>query len=357
MSDTFLKEAGLSDQALQALQREYEEIRRSPETPAPEVQQEGDSEETLHQVDARTGYKAIWSIDETGKVTQIGRVRTTDYEGSREVRGVWLDSTISGKTHSLGAASKMFQIFDHYAVAQPLMEAGFVPQKIMHARGGASFMGVFNFPEKTWEDPISWDLKRFAVPTQGPLGKISLALRVRSDLRRGHGVALTMGYFRLVCLNGLTVKILDLGSFNVDHRNWSEAKLDGFLKTHAVMEPSKLPTAPTELLEGVAALVALEDPKAVRELPRLVREPTHKLYSELNHSTRPDLADQLNLIRKNQETFTVLDLTNAWTNLTTTSRTSWGIYDEADPAVKALRDLVELEGVRQGVKTFEFGSN
>jgi hypothetical protein len=284
-------------------------------------------------------------------------VRLRDYENDRHVRGIWLESLISNKEHSLGAATNQFQVFSHYDACRPFLDAGFEPRIVQHARGGATFLGFLAHPGRTFDDTVRWDQYYEGLDTQanalmdrGPV--IEQAVRIRSDLRRGHGVSISLGYFRIICLNGLVASVLNLGRMKVNHVNFSVAEVKAFLQANELPDPNSLPTAPTSLLEGVADLIVIDDPEKIQAQPRLMREPLRSITSAYSPKIRQALVEQMDRLREKQPQFSYVDLLNALTNTVAIARSPMVVYDEVDPAVRSLVDLVEIQAVREGVKAF-----
>lgn len=311
-----------------------------------------EAEEELSQVDARTGRQRIFSYTSGGDLMEIGQVRYRDYEGNRAVRHLVLESKLSGREHSLGAASSGFRSFSHSDVLDPFLKAGFEVRKALHARGGASLIAILGNPTRTWQDVISWD-KAVGVGDSDAENGLELSVRIHSDLRRGHGVRADLGFYRLICSNGLIAKILDLGSLRTSHRGFALDQVNSFIQSK-VKSPEELPTAPSECMEEILPLLdRLDDEEFVLSQPRLLRTPMKALSSGLSKATTSALRQQLSDMTQSKEDYSVLDLLNAQTNLATTARTPWSVYSETDTAVKALVDLTELVGVKQGVRTFE----
>lgn len=312
--------------------------------------------EELSQVEARTGRQVITSYNAAGELIPVGSVRYRDYDG-RAVRSLVLESELSRREHPLGSASSGFRTVSHAAVLEPFLAAGYRPRSVIHGRGGASMIAILGHPEFTFPDPIAWDHSLLPDPDDEIDPEyirdhgLQASVRVRSDLRRGHGVSATAGYFRLVCTNGLIAKVLDLGHLSTNHRVFSQEQVQTFVDS-VPMTPAALPASSSELIEEVLAF--LRTPKEeIPSLPRMLRTPIAKITGELSTSGNEILRVNLEALARSQDAFTKLDLINAYTNLAVQGSSPWGIYGEADPMASALVDLVELAGVKKGIRTFE----
>jgi len=321
-------------------------------TALPEV----DEVEQSSMVGAVSGRTPIYSLAKAGDTepTRIGSIIYRDYEENRDIRGAWFENN-AGRLGPLGSATHQFRMIDHYSVVKPLLDAGFEARSVQHHRGGASFMGFFAHPDISFEDPISWDSWAGKATTRS----MELSLRVRADLRRGRGISMSLGYFRLICTNGLVANVFDMGGLRLDHRNFQPAKVQEFLDMkitpdlRASLDPRTLITAPSSTLGPVIDILEFDELDKVLALPRLLRTPAASVHKALSATVRSSLAEDLSLLKDSKADFTKLDLVNSLTNQAHNTRSQWGIYDEADPVTSALVDLVELSGVKAGLRTFE----
>lgn len=313
--------------------------------------------EVVSQVNAFSGARAIRSYNSAGERISIGSLMYQDYGDDRTVRGIWLDSTLDNKVHKLGAVTQKSQVIHHADVIEPFLESGFKVQEVLHARGGASCLAVLSNPEITFPDPIIWDQKYLTdlglyagsnFPTNA---KMEISALIRTDLRKGHGVSVELGFFRLICTNGLVASVLDMGSMRSSHSAFSVDQINDFLEKHLDGFEPKFPGAPSQLVDGLIEIMQME-PDQVARLPRLMRIPAMKVRSELSKANTSAFIGLLQDIRR-QVDFTALDVVNAYTNLAHVSKSPWSIYSEINPMVSAVRDIIELEAVRQGVQAFE----
>ena len=295
-------------------------------------------------VQAYQGGRSVISLDSEGRPSKIGTIIYKDYE-DRSVRGAWFESDLDGKSHPLGAASNSFQLLSHYDTVQPLLELGYEPRLIQHARGGSSFMAFMTLDTQI-PDPIAWDKFALENPGRPPL---QLAVRIRSDLRKGHGTSLSLGYFRLVCMNGMVSKIMDLGSLRLNHIHYSIDVIKDFLGTNPISDPQSLPQGDVRVLPQVIRYLDTEA-EQIPELPRLLQHPVKQL-TDLSGVVKTQLKTELEMLHASQSTFSKFDLLNSITNLAHATRTTWSIYSDVDTLTGNLLDAVELAGVQTGFRT------
>lgn len=303
--------------------------------------------EVSAKVDSFTGHRPVFSVNQDGSPLPIGNVRYTDYENDRHIRGIWFESDLDGKPHSLGAATSRFQVLSHYDVVKPFLDNGFQVRSVMHASGGATFMAFLSNPDVTFPDPIDWDLYSGAVASLSELRGLPLeqSVRIRSDLRRGNGVSVDVGFFRLICTNGLVARVMDLGHANYNHVTFDPENVEVFIGETILPTPDSLPSAPSALLRDVREFLGADDPGV---LPRLLRDPVSGIQSSSSSATTLALIDELGEIEDRRERFSHLDLVNAVTNTKLAARTEWSVYRDLDSVMRNLTDLVELAAVRQG---------
>jgi hypothetical protein len=307
------------------------------------------------QIDAKSGYRMIHGYDQSGQLLEIGRVRYRDFEsGQGAVRAMVLESGYSGKEHSLGTASRKFVIPSHAQVLRPFLQAGLEPRKMVYNESGTEMVATLVNPSMVYEDLIHWDRAWLKENGQGlnvDGTTMELAVRVRNNLRFGKGISVETGFFRLVCVNGLVSKVLNMGSWWSNHANFSTAKITEF--AHQISgSPSELPTAPTELLDDVLEVLDRIDQEALA-LPRLMRKPAQLVSGLMRGERGTALKENLAALRDGKDTMTTLDLVNCQTNTAHRARSAWGVYDVTDGVTRSLVDLVDLAGVKHNVPTFE----
>ena len=352
-------EADLDAIAGEALANELIVIPAEP-VHVPHLTDEDDTAEETSSVDAFSGYRTIWGYDDDGKPMELGVVRYTDYEGSRNLRNLQFESYLDGKAHNMGNASGRYTVISHSRIVQPFLDAGFEIRKAIYARGGQSMDLQLGYPGTRFEDLIGWDhewLKEHAPESYAaPERAMELAVRVRSDLRPGSGITATAGYFRLICLNGLMAKVLMMGHMVAQSRSWAVEKIEDFVSDIHIL-PETFPRADTALIDDVIDAYDRVMSEAER-MPRLVREPAQRVADATGGERREAFRDNLLALRDGTESFSTLDLMSAYTNTAHVGRGDQAsrnltVYRHIDPVTTALTDLVELAGVKRGVPTFE----
>jgi hypothetical protein len=210
-------------------------------------------------------------------------------------------------------------------------------------------------PSLTFEDVIGWDhdLLRGIEGLNVDQSKMELAVRVRSDLRSGYGVRADVGFYRLVCTNGLVSTVLNMGQWRANHANFSGASLYEFASAQSAAIEAR-PTAPMSLLDDVITTLERidEEREYIERLPRLVQQPAKMIARESSGGKGLALVEGLKSLRDSGDTFSKLDLVNAQTNVAHSARSQWSVYNQTDTVVSALSDLVELAAVKHDLQAF-----
>jgi len=321
-----------------------------------------EQEDQFVQVDARTGYRPVHGYDDTGALKEIGIVRYQDFAGpGGTVRTLTLENSETGKTHPLGTVSNGFKTRSHAQILRPFIDAGFVPRKMVYSTTGVACHAVLSRPDVTFADAIEWDRGWLLDHSEGTVRavqgdpKMELSVRVSSDLRAGRAYSAQVGFFRLICTNGLVAEILGLGSFWANHRNFSQDKFNAFVSEMSATA-DQMPTAPTGLIDDV--LRALETAgDDLNRLPRLLRTPAAVVLEHTKGAKGEAFRENLIALSDGKSEMTKLDLLNCQTNVAHVTDRPWGVYNNTDMVVKALTDLVELAGVKHDIPTFEFSAN
>lgn len=311
-------------------------------------------------VDAHNAYRTVWSYNNDGSLFELGRIRHRDYEpgitGGR-TRAITFENTQKGTSHSLGSVSQNFQSHTHAQVLRPFMQAGFEPRTIHYNDSGIDMIAFMAAPAITFADTMGWDMDWLLENGTGlddfGAKTMELAVRVKSSLRPGYSMQAELGFYRLVCKNGMVAQVLGLGSVRQTHRGFDPLAITSFLDGAVpTINPATLATAPTELLDDVIdALDRVLDENGM--LPRLLKRPASIVARESGGAKGAGIRENLLALRSGQETMTKLDLINVTTNVAHVARSPFGVYRTADVVTESLVDLVDLAGVKHGVPTFE----
>lgn len=200
-------------------------------------------------------------------------------------------------------------------------------------------LAYFSQPGVEYADPVQWD--RFA---DGGQGTLTPAVRVRSDLRRGHGFTYDLGYFRVVCTNGLVARAFSFGTLNLNHKLFETERVEDFLESNPVPSPEGMGGVDSSLFIDIAKFLQ-DDPEQIANRPRLLREPLQRIDGLLSRSSKVLLKQEFEEMAGSTPKITQLDLLNAVTNVSHRAKTPMAIYGEVDPLVSNLVDLVDVSGL------------
>jgi hypothetical protein len=277
---------------------------------------EGDRTEEYH-VGAVDTSRPVSGVGVDGKRYPLGELITTAYEGG--ARRLYLMPEGAASPVRLGTISAdRYVVPDHYQVARPLLERGFVPRVLRTRRGGASFFGLFSHPDLKYPS--------LRVPDGKGREDLEYSIGVWNSLKTGHAVRVVGGFFRIICTNGLLDQLLNLGEGSFDHRSISrplmESWFDETIPTAETLERYLLPPLTNKRgLEWVLNQLPLgteEDARRVEGAPRWLQKDLNILlnrpqgYRDALHGGLQELldvqeADQLHLLN------TVTDAGNVYT--------------------------------------------
>jgi len=180
---------------------------------------------------------------------------------------------------------------------------------------------------------------------------MEVSVKVESSLRARYGFGVTAGLYRLVCTNGLISEVLGMGRVRMNHLNYSTTKMAEFAQGLEATLESRA-TAPSALLDDVLDVLDRIDEEAA-SINRLMRTPALAIAANGAGGRSDALCDNLAALRDNTTEFSVLDLMGAHTNVANVSSNPFTVYRNADVVVGALRDMVDLVGMKHNVPTFE----
>lgn len=295
-------------------------------------------------VPAFSGTREILTLDDQGETQVIGDLEYRDYEDDRRSRTMFFHPRGEDeRAYRLGGVTGRYQIIDHAEVLSPLVDAGFHLRQALYSRGGArmtAFMAVDVLAaDGVWDDPFNWDGLEGTSP-------LLFGLAVHNDIRPGHAVKVTAGYFRIVCTNGLMVRSFGLGNLVMNHLVFSGHELAEWVKGIPYKGPDSFPRVPTKTLaapiDWITQYTSEDGPQG---LHRLVQDPVSRVVGGMNAAGAEELVTHLESLRSNEDSYSIADLVNCITNI---GRTQPRIYRRLDVMADQLATLVELGGIRDG---------
>ena len=312
------------------------------------IDNDSGDEVTLDTVDRATGTRPFYSLGQDAEFYQSGSISYRDYEKDTKLRVITYQD-LEGKEFTLGRTSGGFRILDHKRVLTPLFDAGWVPTKIHPSKGGSGLWVNLVQPEITFPNNITWDNGFLGgIPELSALDGndgMNLAIAVQLDPRPGQSIMLTAGFFRLICLNGMVARILDMGFMKLNHLHFTPEKIASFSAGLITEESQDLqrqlvlphvPNAaldwPIEILQQKVYGAADETDRVVAGLPSFVQKPVKQLTDRLPNWASEALVDQLLAAKEEAEFLSPMDTLNALTNIANTApgRSHTRLYGQMD---------------------------
>lgn len=277
-----------------------------------------------------------WEFDHLGNIANLRYQNPLDSEKQGPSDRVFL---AGDKSYSL-SGSKSNPV-DQQAILEPLLNMGWEIGSHQTLRSGIRFVTTLTHPNQAIEDFITWDHALLSDFTHDQRQLIlKPAITIRANLQTSTQIHLTAGFFRLVCLNGLTAQVLNMGHLSLGGRNFDHKAIEdmGRRTTADSFHRNTLKVLPAPAIGSIGRLIAQED--GGTDLPRLIAEPLSRIVGTLSKKDRTSLSDQFQAIQDSgQDRITVMDTLNAITNATKNIR----VLDRLDPLTQDLSDLVELQ--------------
>lgn len=194
------------------------------------------------------------------------------------------------KPKTIGLVSDKFEITNHDDVLGFVSDnfAHCEPTVIKQIRGGLGIFAIYKLANTEQQDPINWDHSFFPEVSRN-IASIFRAIIVRSDIREGHGITISGGWYRLICTNGLTIPVRDV-SIRIFHNQWAT-------RENRIPEMGVLENIP-ELGTGQGAerlankLMTVKTMQRAGELPSHLQDPFSP-FLRLPAWYQDSLADQL----------------------------------------------------------------
>ncbi len=185
-----------------------------------------------------------------GELQQLGRVVVEDYQAevSRfqfypDTGNRWAPKNKQGAHYNLGTGSAKLDFVSPSEAQNPLLATGWQIVDQYATKGGLRMHTIFSRPEITFEDPYSYDRDMWhALETDREYGSICPAVLLETNLTVGRMAAKYVGgLFRIICLNGLIIRALDLGEVSWSHIDYSRAGSLYRLKEAGFVDTVSLP--------------------------------------------------------------------------------------------------------------------
>jgi hypothetical protein len=202
-----------------------------------------------------------------------GEVISRHYEGEN-VQKHFFVAQGKEKPYSLGATTNDFNFFDWPDIVGPILDQGFTPQQTRMSRGGLKMHTILaKLDGPTFKDPMNWDSDTWGTGSQ----VLHEMVIVSGGIKPGSGFHYHRGFFRKVCVNGLVVESLGLGSLMFNHANYESSKLvKGLFGQDVVVTEDNILGEKVANRKGIRKLGSLmeqaQDADFIASQPRFVRE-------------------------------------------------------------------------------------
>lgn len=285
------------------------------------------------------GNEGTWGLGDIGMVTR-DRVELGD---ATDLHSYTFRSNQvnDGNVFQIGAV-KADGFNDHRPLYEPLLDNGWVVKQHHVARGGLQVLTIFDYPEIQFEDPITWDARLFEGMSRDN-SYLTPSIMVKANTRQGSMAHVTGGFMRLICLNGLVAKALDLGDakFSIwksdpDQIANSVYSIAEDVRTMRPFNEQAARQFPVRSARWLAtALRDLDD----ENKPKMIAESLGSLTKHLHEGERANLALNFALMatQHTEPEVSVLDTLNAITNASEMKASS-----SLDMALTAADHLLEL---------------
>lgn len=276
-----------------------------------------------------------WEFGHLGNIANLRYQNPLDSEKQGPNDRVFL---AGDKSYSLSGSKS--SVVDQQTILEPLLNMGWEVGSHQTLRGGIRFVTTLTHPTQTIEDFIHWDHELLSDITRDSSQLIlKPAITIRANLQTSTQIHVTAGFFRLVCLNGLTAKVLDMGHLSLNGRNFNHKALEDMGRRTSAdsFHQDTLRQLPAPAIGSIGRLIAQEENSG---LPRLIAEPLSRIVGTLSNKDRQALGRYFQAIQESgQDRITVMDLLSAITSATKNIR----VLDRLDPLTQDLSDLVELQ--------------
>lgn len=220
---------------------------------------------------------------------EVGTIVSRIYQGESVQRHLYLPAGKSPEEkdnwYSLGPTTNRFKFTDHTEALEPLLDAGWKIRTQLLSKGGLRAYTILHPDDPVLiSDVINWDHEFWGTVRQdNPLfDKLTEAIIVKTSVQPGAGMSYSRAYWRFICTNGMTAKLLELATVRMNHGNWDGNALSNrLLGSNVVMHPSpeKLRGPYIGTSNGVRRLASfIEDqflgdgPISNRQIPKFVED-------------------------------------------------------------------------------------
>ena len=256
--------------------------------------------------------KEVFGYDEDLVNQLFGKVVSRIYEGESVQRHFYVPAD-EDKEYLLGPTTTSFNFVDHTQALTPLINRGFEIRKMSIMKSGLKMFAIMTPCDgEVLEDPIRWDVPVWGGDRQ-PLLETAV---VTSSIGPGQGIHYSIGYFRLVCTNGLVSEILGTGVEKFSHLNWSGDHVNAFISSHRLSGESAFPIGTKKGIEHSRNLLAdLKDESKNVKIPIPIQKTLGPLLS-LPDWYQTDIDQQFSMILDNhpKDDVSTLDLLNVITS-------------------------------------------
>jgi hypothetical protein len=227
-----------------------------------------DELQAMKTVNINEGERIVTILDSDGSIRPIGKAVNREYLDDADTTAhVFYAPTMDGKEKRvrLGATTDSWSFVNPGDLAEQLFEAGYTLANSWNKLGKSSLeVGMeFTPPDAiTFPDLIAWDNKYWRDLTNDPQRQTGLQERlyIRMGLGTNRGIEARMGFFRLICTNGLVAEYLMLGGYKSNHATFDPARFENFIKsprTYSVEYKDGQPVLMSTVVSHAAAILPI----------------------------------------------------------------------------------------------------
>lgn len=290
--------------------------------------------------------------------------QTTDPDGQqgKTLRTLYLETAPGHRVH-VGTYLEPRKVVDYERALNPIFEAGFEPQRLYPRRGGLQMYGLFSHPE--YQMPYIFN--------QGEDG-LMMALSFQGSLKPGRGYRYKMGFFRVICKNGLISEVMNLGNLKLpnetgfaekDLTKWLGHSMRKWQEVDPLTSPLFKSYHPELLSYPLFAIEKLHGRQAsdkrdrgwLSVMPSFARAPMLKLENIFPHWAMQALHKELLALAATNDPVNIMQLINGITNVfngspTGDPATAGRFYYKLESIIEAIFNLAEVSAFQKGLEPF-----
>lgn len=315
-------------------------------------------------------------MDRNHEIKTLGEIVIDNYEN--EGRRILFNAARSNefipeskktKPYTLGFGSQHLDFVNPAGVMEILADRGWEISDQLAFKGGLQMITTFTNPTVTLDDIYDYDHKFWSNFNDSAVAGMRPAIHLETNLVVGKvAVSMLSGFLRMVCTNGLIIKLLGLPTLRFKHSDFSDLNsirenmdTSGITSIERVVYGPQIGTAKTvhRMADVLHSWIdTIDDPKwAALEAsfksisPNMVKPWALKGYIAGLHEIADMAATSVHQIRNNDQVY-LLDLMQAYTNAVNhhraaqnTDRGAWAALSMANTVVEKTASFSSLVSI------------